>query len=122
MEACHGSRQPSPASRLRPGALLALLVLAAAVLGIAAVWAQPAARAAVAVFYGLYCAVLVVAEARLQDRITGPYRATLTSVAGVVVELAAVLVFGAWAVAGAVGVAVLVVAVVPVVWAGLRTG
>ena len=33
-------------------------------------------------FYAIYLAVLVVAEARLQDRITGPYRATLTSVAG----------------------------------------
>jgi hypothetical protein len=65
--------------------------------------------------------VLVVAEARLQDRITGPYRATLTSVAGVGVEMAALLVFGAWALGGALGVAVVVIGVVPVAAAGLRT-
>ena len=76
----------------------------------------------VAVFYGLYLAVLVVAEARLQARITGPHRATITSVAGVGIELAALLVFAAWAVGGAVAVAVLVLAVVPVVRAGLRVG
>ena len=68
----------------------------------------------------LYLAVLVVAEARLQDRIAGPHRATITSVAGLGIELAALLVFAAWALGGAVAVAVLVLAVVPVVRAGLR--
>ena len=55
-----------------------------------------------------------MAEARLQDRITGPHRATITSVAGLGIELAALLVFAAWAVGGPVAVAVLVLAVVPV--------
>jgi hypothetical protein len=44
----------------------------------------------------------------------------VTSVAGLGIELAALLVFGAWALGGLVAVAVLVVAVVPVVAAGLR--
>jgi hypothetical protein len=100
--------------------LLGLLVLAGALLGIAAVWARPAALAAVAVFYGLYCAVLVVAEARLQDRITGPHRATITSVAGLGVELASLPVFAAWTVGGTGAVALLVLAVVPLVAVGLR--
>jgi hypothetical protein len=80
----------------------------------------PAALAAVAVSYGLYLAVLVVAEARLQERIDSTRRATVTSVAGLGLELAGLLVFAAWALGGVVAVAVLVVAVVPVVAAGLR--
>ena len=66
-------------------------------------------------------AVLVVAEARLQDRIASAHRATITSVAGLGIELAALLVFAAWALGGPLAVAVLVLAVVPVVRAGLRT-
>jgi len=107
--------------RLPDRALPALLGLAGVLLAAAALLPTVASVAAAAAFYGVYLAVLVVAEARLQDRITGPYRATLTSVAGVGVEMAALLVFAAWAAGGAVGVAVLVVAVVPVVLAGLRT-
>jgi MFS family permease len=110
------------AGRLPDRALPALLLVAGLLLAAGAVLPAVASLAAVALFYAIYLAVLVVAEARLQDRITGPYRATLTSVAGVGVEMAALLVFGAWAVGGAVGVAVLVVAVVPVVLAGLRAG
>ena len=109
------------AERLTTRWLLGALMTAAACLAAAAVWARPPALIAVAVFYGLYLAVLVVAEARLQARITGPHRATITSVAGVGIELAALLVFAAWALGGAVAVAVLVLAVVPVVRSGLRT-
>jgi hypothetical protein len=62
----------------------------------------------------------VVAEARLQDRITGAHRATITSVAGLGVELSSLTVFAAWALGGPGAVAVLVLAVVPVVAVGLR--
>lgn len=109
------------AGRLTGGALLALLVAAAGCLAGAALWGRPAALLVVAVFYGLYLAVLVVAQARLQDRIAGAHRATITSVAGLGVELASLLVFAAWAIGRAAAVAVLVLAVVPVVRAGLRT-
>jgi hypothetical protein len=44
--------------------------------------------------------VLVVAETRLQEAITGPARATVTSVAGVGVELAAPVVFAAYTAGG----------------------
>jgi len=100
--------------------LLGLLLLAAVALGAAGIWARPAALAAVADFYGLYCAVLVVVEARLQDRIPGRNRATITSVAGLGIELASLLVFAAWALGGTGAVALLVLAVVPVVAVGLR--
>jgi MFS family permease len=109
------------ADRLSGRALLGLLAAAAGFLAVAAVWARPAALVAVAIFYALYLAVLVVAEARLQDGIASTHRATITSIAGLGIELASLLVFAAWALAGPVAVAVLVVAVVPVVRAGLRT-
>jgi predicted MFS family arabinose efflux permease len=115
-----GAALAGRAEKLPTRALLAVLIVAAACLAAAAVWARPAALAAVALFYGAYIAVLVVAEARLQARITGPHRATVTSVAGLGIELASLLVFAAWAVGGAVAVAVLVLAVVPLVTAGLR--
>jgi MFS family permease len=108
------------AERLPTRVLLAVLAVAGGSLAGAAVWARPAALVATAAFYGLYLAVLVVAEARLQERITGPYRATVTSVAALGIELASLLVFAAWAVGGAAAVAVLVLAVVPVAAAGLR--
>jgi predicted MFS family arabinose efflux permease len=106
--------------RLPSSSLLGALVAGGLLLLLAAAWARPAALGAVAVFYGLYLGVLVVAEARLQERIAGPRRATITSVAGLGIEVAALAVFAAWAVAGAAGVAVVVLAVVPVVAAGLR--
>jgi hypothetical protein len=115
-----GAALADRAGRLPTWVLAGQLVLAAAFLGAAGLWARPAALGAVAVFYGLYCAVLVVAEARLQDRIAGPRRATITSVAGLGVELASLPVFAVWAGGGAGAVALLVLAVVPVVALGLR--
>jgi predicted MFS family arabinose efflux permease len=109
------------ADRLPSRSLLGLLVAAAACLAAAALWARPAALLVAALFYGLYLAVLVVAEARLQARITGPHRATITSVAGLGIEVASLLVFAAWALGGALATALLVLAVVPVVARGLRT-
>ncbi len=108
------------ADRLPDRALSVLLLLAGVLLGAVAVVPGPGALGLVAVAYGLYLAVLVVAEARLQERIASSRRATVTSVAGLVTELAALLVFAAWALGGVVAVGVLVVAVVPVVEAGLR--
>jgi MFS family permease len=108
------------ADRLPDRALPVLLLLAGVLLGVAAVVPGRGALAVVAVSYALYLALLVVAEARLQERIDSTRRATVTSVAGLGIELAALLVFGAWALGGLVAVAVLVVAVVPVVAAGLR--
>jgi predicted MFS family arabinose efflux permease len=108
------------ADRLRGGTLLALLVVAAGCLAAAAVWGRPAALAVVACFYALYLAVLVVVEARLQAGIVSAHRATITSVAGLGIELSGLLVFGAWAIGGPIAVALLVLAVVPVVRAGLR--
>ncbi len=110
------------AARLPTPALLGLLAAAAVLLAGAAVWARPAAVGALALAYGLYLAVLVVAEARLQERITGRYRATLTSVAGLGVELASLLVFAAWALGGAPAVALVFLAAVPLVGRAMAAG
>jgi predicted MFS family arabinose efflux permease len=107
--------------RLPTAVPVVVLAVAGVLLGAAALWARPAALAAVAVFYGLYLAVLVAAEARLQEHLPGRYRATLTSVAALGLELAALLVFAAWALHGALGVAALVLAAVPVLGLALRS-
>jgi predicted MFS family arabinose efflux permease len=107
-------------SRLPDRAIPVLLAVAGSFLLVAAMAPGLSALAAAAVFYALYPAVLVAAEAQLQARITGPYRATITSVAGLGIELAALLVFAAWALGSVLAVAVLVLAVVPVAAVGLR--
>ena len=58
--------------------------------------------AGVAVFYGLYRVVLVAVNTRLQDAITGPARATVNSVAGLLSELTAIAIYGLWALHGSV--------------------
>ena len=82
-----GAALGGPANRLGAGALAAVLATGAVLLALAAAVPHPVALGGVALFYGLYRAVLVVADARLQERITGPARATVTSVANVVAEL-----------------------------------
>ncbi|MGX5657506.1 MFS transporter [Geodermatophilus nigrescens] len=117
-----GAALAGRAARL-PSRALPLLLLASAVLLAAGALADGLpAVAAVAVSYGLYLAVLVVGEARLQERLPAAVRATVTSVAGLGIELGALLVFAAWALDGALAVAVLVALVVPVVARGLVPG
>ena len=116
-----GAALAGRAARWPVAVLAALLGGAAVLLGVAAVWARPSALVVVAASYGLYMAVLVVAEARLQERIRGRYRATLTSVAALGVELTSLAVFAAWAVGGALAIAVLVLAAVPVLAVALRS-
>jgi hypothetical protein len=48
---------------------------------------------AIAIGYGLANNAMLVGETRLQDRITGPARATVTSVLGVLEDLSAILLF-----------------------------
>ena len=114
-----GAALAGRAARLPSRALPLLLLASAVLLGAGALWEGPLAVAAVAVSYGLYLAVLVVGEARLQEQLPAAVRATVTSVAGLGIELGALLVFAAWALDGALAVAVLFALVVPVVARGL---
>jgi hypothetical protein len=74
-----------------------VLALAALLLGAADLLARPGALVAVALAYGLYRAVLVLVDARLQAAISGDARATVTSVAGLGTDLLTYVVYGAWA-------------------------
>jgi MFS family permease len=103
-----GAALGGPANRLGSVALALVLAAGAGALAVAVAVPHPIALAGVALFYGLYRAVLVVADARLQERIDGPARATVTSVANVVAELPAFAVYAAWALGGAAAVTVLV--------------
>ncbi len=85
------------ASRLGPAGLPAGLVLAAGALGAGALLGIPWGFVLLGVAFCLFQALSVVAEARLQDAITGPARATVTSLAGLATELASVAVFALYA-------------------------
>jgi MFS family permease len=93
---------------LRPALLGAALATGAAVLVATGLLHRPVGLIGLAVFYGLYRLVLLVADARLQDRITGPARATVTSVAELGTEFVCLAVYAAWALDQVVGIAVLV--------------
>ncbi|HVF14429.1 MAG TPA: MFS transporter [Acidimicrobiales bacterium] len=100
------------ASRVRPRTLAVLLGVAVSVFGAATLLRRPLGVAGIAVAYGLYQLVLVVTDARLQQRIEGPGRATVTSVASLGVEVTAVFLFGAWALGQPLLVAAVAVAMV----------
>ncbi|WP_344194573.1 MFS transporter [Kribbella karoonensis] len=51
----------------------------------------------IAIGYGVLQLVIVVSEARLQDAISGPARATVTSVSGLFAEVSAIAVYGGFA-------------------------
>lgn len=95
------------AARLRAAALAAILGGGLLVLAAAALLAVPAGLLGVGVFYALHQMTLVAAGARLQERIEGPDRATVTSVAGLGMELAGIGLFAAWAWNGLLPVALL---------------
>lgn len=99
------------ANRLRPWVLGLVFGTAMVLFGVSGLLAHPVGLVAVAAFYGLYRVVLVVVDARLQARIAGSARATVTSVAGFGVELVGLALFGVWALGGLVAVVVVWLAV-----------
>lgn len=92
-----GAALGGPASQLRPRTLAVLLAAAVTVFGGAALLERPAGVAGIALAYGLYQLVLVVTDTRLQRRIKGRARATVTSVASLGTELTAVVFYAIWA-------------------------
>ncbi|RBM16541.1 MFS transporter [Prauserella sp. PE36] len=111
-----GSALAGRLDRLRPLSLALVLLAGVLVFALAGLLGVPLGLVLVGLFYAAYRAVLVVANARLQERIDGTARATVTSVAGLGTDLAGLLLYAAWAVAGlpaALGLALVVVAVLP---------
>jgi MFS family permease len=81
------------AARLR-ARLLALLVVGAAVLlATGALSGHWAGFGPIALGYGMLAMLITVTEARLQDAIEGPARATITSVSGLLAEAGAVTIY-----------------------------
>jgi MFS family permease len=100
MASALGSAVAGHVDRLRPVGLGLLLAASMMLFVLASLLSTPVGIAAVALAYGVYHAVLVVTEARLQQRIESRTRATVTSVASLGVELAAFGVYATWALGG----------------------
>ncbi|MGA9747582.1 MAG: MFS transporter, partial [Nocardioides sp.] len=100
-----------------------VLLLAAVLISAGALVSPYVGFAAIAVGYGLLNNAMVVSEARLQDVITGPARATVTSMAGLATEVVALAVYAGFALtSGLVSVPVQVAALgVPLVAVALFT-
>ncbi|WP_433309958.1 MFS transporter [Micromonospora chersina] len=101
--------------RLTDRGFAALLAGAALALAAGALLRHPAGFVLVGVAFAAFQLATVLADVRLQARITGPDRATVTSVAGMATDLTIIAVYAAYGVvAGAAGNAVaFAVAVLP---------
>ncbi|MGW2154557.1 MFS transporter [Nonomuraea sp. NPDC001699] len=96
--AAAGGLLAGPAQRLTGRQFALVLALAAAAMAVGALIPHPAGFALVAVSFGAFQMAGVVADARLQERVSGDQRATVTSVAGLgtnVVTLAVYTAYGA---------------------------
>ncbi len=90
--------------RLTTRGYAGLLVLAASALAAGALLGRPAGFLLLSVAFAAFQLATVLADVRLQARITGPSRATVTSVAGMATDLTIVAFYGGYAVvAGAAG-------------------
>ncbi|MEU9894429.1 MFS transporter [Streptomyces phaeochromogenes] len=86
--------------RLGTGGFAGLLAVSAVALAVGAWMRTPAGIGLVALSFCGFQLASVLADARLQDRIGGTGRATLTSVAGVGTDLTTIAVYGAYGVIG----------------------
>jgi MFS family permease len=85
-----GTALAGPASRLPAKVIAGFAGSAAILIAAGALAGHPVGFVAIAIGYGLANNTHLVADARLQDVITGPARATVTSVAGLSTEVVAV--------------------------------
>jgi hypothetical protein len=85
-------------ARLPARAVAALLGAGALLVSVGALVTPYAGFVAIGVGYGMLNNAMLVGETRLQDTITGPARATVTSVLGLLEEVVALLVYAAFAV------------------------
>ncbi|GAB3086416.1 MFS transporter [Micromonospora schwarzwaldensis] len=112
--------------RLSPRGYAGLLVVAAAAMAAGALLRHPAGFLLLALAFAAFQLATVLADVRLQARITGGARATVTSLAGMATDLTTVAFYGGYGLlAGALGnPAAFAVAVLPylLVALWLRTG
>jgi len=107
------------------GTIGIVVVAGGSLISLGALTTPYAGFVAIAAGYGLLNNAMVVAEARLQQVITGPARATVTSVHGFATEVFALLVYAAFAAASGTysvsgTVALLGIPIVAVAWCVVR--
>jgi hypothetical protein len=83
-------------ARLPARAVGALLALGAVLVSIGALVTPYAGFVGIGIGYGMLNNAMLIGETRLQDTITGPARATVTSVLGLLEEVVALLVYAAF--------------------------
>lgn len=93
-----GTAAAGRSARLGPRGVAAILATGAALVSLGALVSPYAGFVAIAVGYGLANNAMLVGETRLQDTITGPARATVTSVLGLLEEVVALATYLAFAV------------------------
>jgi len=108
------------ANRKSTASLTMIFGCGVAALVAAAVADRPAGLIGLGIYYGLHRMVLVVADTRLQESITGPARATVTSMASLGSEFTALALYAAWAIAGLPVAIVLIAAVAATLPRSLR--
>jgi MFS family permease len=85
-------------SRFRGPSVATMLAVGSVLISVGALVSPYAGFVAIAVGYGLCNNAMLVGETRLQDSITGPARATVTSVLGVLEDLSAIGLFACFAI------------------------
>jgi MFS family permease len=93
-----GGALAGPAYKLPAATFSAVLMGTAVLIASGALSGSAWGFLPIAIGYGVMQLVIVVSESRLQDAITGPARATVTSVSGLFAEVSAIAVFGGFAV------------------------
>ena len=96
-----GGLAAGPVSRLAPRGLAVLLLVCAGILAIGSLTRAPAGFGLIALAFGGFQALTVAADARLQARIDGRARSTITSLAGLATEVLVLGVFAAYALGSA---------------------
>ncbi|HET6735815.1 MFS transporter [Mycobacterium sp.] len=85
------------ASRIGTLRLGLLICCGSVLLAAGALAGHPSGVVAVAAAFGIFQLATVVADTRLQDSISGPARATVTSLAGMSTDVATLMVYGSYA-------------------------
>ncbi len=106
-----GTALAGRSARMRSSAMAGLLVLAAALFAVGSTLGGLLGFVGLAVASGIHNNLIVVNEARLQDTISGPARATVTSVNGLLTELVAIGTFVVYAAGSSVASVSVLVAV-----------
>jgi MFS family permease len=91
------------AARLATRSLAVLICCAAALMTTGALVGHPLGVVPLAAAFGIFQLTTVVVDARLQDSISGPARATVTSLAGMSTDVVTLVVYGSYAAVAEIG-------------------